>query len=113
MVILINCQLSRNGRDDNKNKTTFKHARAFEFRAQNSITFSRPKHLNAPAPDMTEEQIMVYTALFASVTSMLISLIQQVRLSRYRVIDIGPLHIERDVVSQHDDTRSSISKSTN
>ena len=63
---------------------------------------------------MKEDQIMVYTAFFASVTSMLISLIQQVRLSRCRVIDIGPLHIERDVVNQRvtDDTRSCITESS-
>ena len=53
---------------------------------------------------------MVYTAFFASVTSMLISLIQQVRLSRCRVIDIGPLHIEREVINTKpsDDARSCI-----
>ena len=63
---------------------------------------------------MTEEQIMVYTAFCASITSMLISLIQQVRLSRCRVIDIGPIHIERDVMNQRapDDTRSCISESS-
>ena len=63
---------------------------------------------------MTEEQIMVYTAFFASVTAMLISLIQQVRLSRCRVIDIGPLHIEREVINTQpsDDTRSCIADSS-
>ena len=55
-----------------------------------------------PGSNMTEQDIMVYTSFFAAITSMLISLIQQVRLSRCRVIDIGPLHIERDVPSPHE-----------